>query len=181
MPRWNRPRLKPAVESMEPRALLSAAPARVSVLNPGIQVTGDYYGSPTLATQTPKAIQFVVLSQAGAQPFAPLTALARGPIAVDGVAFRNVSIRPDPVDANGDGIPDAIVTVATRGLLDLPAGPGILTVSGAIRTGSAAHAAVWTSAAPIDVAPASAPARSRFITVISTLSTRPAVRSTTRC
>ena len=62
---------KPCVEAMESRTLLSATPARaalVSVLNPGIDVIGDYYGSATLASATPKTIEFVVLSQAGVRP-----------------------------------------------------------------------------------------------------------------
>ncbi len=138
---------------------ISATPARaalVSVLNPGIDVIGDYYGSATLASATPKTIEFVVLSQAGVKPFAPLSALVPGTIKVDGVSFRDVSIRPDPIDVNADGIPDAIVTVSTRSALRLPVGLGLLTVTGTTRFRAAGHPVVWASSAAIDVLPSGA-------------------------
>jgi hypothetical protein len=91
----------------------------------------------------------VVLSQAGLQPFDPATALVAGTIRVDGIAFRGVTIHALP-DSNGDGIPDAVINVPTRGL-DLPAGPALVTVTGAIRYHSGGRATLWASAAAVDV------------------------------
>jgi hypothetical protein len=138
---------------MESRALLSATPARVaavSVLNPGI-VVGSPGDPGTIESQTPRSLQIVVLSQAGAQPFVPSASLLPGTIRVDGLAVRGATITTLP-DSNGDGLPDAVITVSTRGL-NLPAGPGIVTVTGTTRFRANGRPVVWASAAGVDVVP----------------------------
>jgi hypothetical protein len=139
--------LKPAVEAMEARALLSATTAVVSVLNPRIGVTGEGPGRFTFG-ETPNLVQVVVVSQAGAHPFAPLTQLVPGTIRIDGIAGAGkVYIQALPMDVNSDGIPDAIVSVMTNGSIQFPAGPGYLTITGTLKHTTA----VWAAAAPIDV------------------------------
>ncbi len=127
--------------------MLSTLPALVSVLNPRIGVVAEGPGLSTFS-ETPKIVQIVVVSQAGAHPFAPLTQLVPGTIRIDGIGGSGkVHIQADPVDVNSDGIPDALVSIITSGSVKFPAGPGYLTITGTLKH----SAAVWAAAAPIDV------------------------------
>ncbi|HWE37528.1 MAG TPA: integrin alpha [Isosphaeraceae bacterium] len=82
-----------------------------------------------LATST--SIQIFVLSNATISPtFNPVTDINPATIVVNGVPFPNATIAADPKDENGDGIPDAIITISPAANLNLTNGVQTITLSG---------------------------------------------------
>ncbi len=115
--------------------MLEGAKVPLSVpSNTGIPVTigvGAPFGPFTINATTPAALQIYVFSNATVTPvFAPVTDINPASIVVNGVSYPNATIAQDPVDENGDGIPDAIVTITPRSNLGLTAGTRTITISG---------------------------------------------------
>lgn len=79
---------------------------------------------------TPDDMQIYVLSNATVQPaFVPARDLNPASIVVNGVAFPDATIVQD-IDRNGDGLPDAIITITPRSSLNLRTSTTTLTVEG---------------------------------------------------
>ena len=70
---------------------------------------------------------------------------------VNGVAYPNATIRADPVDENGDGITDAIITITPRSNLNLPNGSNSITISGRTFTTAANSNKRFTGSATVNV------------------------------
>lgn len=83
--------------------------------------------------------------------FNPATDINPATIVVNGVPFPNATIARDPVDENGDGIPDAIITITPVSSLNLANGIQTITLTG--RTLSTAPNAnrVFTGSAQVTV------------------------------
>lgn len=131
MSRNGRMPTRPDCEPMERRALMAGGPAMV--INPAITVDDTTAGT----------MEVHILSQAGAHPFEPLRDVLPGTIRIDGIAFRAPRLSADPVDENGDGIPDAVLTVSPRGALALPPVGSAVWVTGVDRFRSAGRPVVW--------------------------------------
>jgi len=95
---------------------------------------------------TPAALQIFVFST---PTFAPVTDINPSTIVVNGVAFPNATVTADPVDENGDGVPDAIVTITPRSSLGLTNGNNTITITGT--TKAAAGALQFTGSASVTV------------------------------
>ncbi len=70
-----------------------------------------------------------VAASGGTPAFRPATDINPATVVVDGVAFPNATIVAIP-DENGDGIPDAIITINPRSALNLPTGQSTFTLQG---------------------------------------------------
>ena len=134
MIRTKRTAARPGVEAMEPRALMAA-----QILNPVITVDETAAGT----------MEIHVLSQAGAHPFEPVRDLLPGTVRVDGIAFAHPTLTADPIDENGDGIPDAIITVSPRGHLALPPVGEAVWVAGVDRFRLNGRPVFWDGAAVV--------------------------------
>lgn len=87
---------------------------------------------------TPGTVQIFVFSNAALPvPFRPATEIDPATIVVNGIPFPNATVAPDPVDQNGDGITDAIVTIQPRSALALVNGAQNFTITGRTRTTTA--------------------------------------------
>jgi hypothetical protein len=113
---------------------------------------GSALGPFVVNATTPHQLQIYVLSNTnGSHPFRPVADIARTGIEVNGIVFKDVKIRRDPVDENNDGIPDAIITITPRSALDLAPGNASLTVSGPTRPGTPFAHESWEGTAQISV------------------------------
>lgn len=99
----------------------------IGVDQPPLASGGPY---PVSAT-TPNTVKIWVNSIAGTNPFTPFTDINLNTITVNGVAFTppNVTIQQIP-DENGDGIPDAILTIQPRSALQLTTATTTFTLNG---------------------------------------------------
>jgi len=80
---------------------------------------------------TPATLAIYVFSNATSNPpFDPVLDINPATIRVNGVAYPNATIAKDPVDENGDGIEDAIVTITPRANLGLLPTTTSLTITG---------------------------------------------------
>lgn len=92
---------------------------------------GQAFGPFTVNPTTPAQLQIFVFSNANVSPvFNPATDIDPTTIVVNGVAFPNATVSPDPRDENNDGITDAIVTITPRSLLGLTSATTTFTIRG---------------------------------------------------
>ncbi len=127
---------RPLVEPMESRALMTGFG---QVLSPVMTVDETAAGT----------MEIHVLSQGGAHPFEPVRDLLAGTVRVDGIAFARPKLSVDPVDENGDGIPDAVITVSPRPSVALPAVGSAVWVTGVDRFRLGGRPVVWDGAAVV--------------------------------
>lgn len=127
---------RPSPEPLEGRALRAGLG---TVLTPAITVDDTASGT----------MEIHVLSQAGAHPFEPVRDLLPGTVRVDGIAYARPTLAADPVDENGDGIPDAVITVHPRGALAVPALGSAVWVAGVDRYRVAGRPVLWDGAAVV--------------------------------
>ena len=81
----------------------------------------------TVSATTPATMQIFIF---GTATFNPLTTLDPTSVVVNGVAFANATIAPTtPPDLNGDGFPDAVVTISPRSSLNLLSTTTTLTIT----------------------------------------------------
>ncbi len=149
MRRPNRTAIRPAIESMEIRSLMSGGSSAVSIISPTIGVdkpSGTFDVDPSLGAP----LEIFVLSQPGRHPFRPVTEINPRTIEIDGMSVPGARVSRDPVDENGDGIPDAIVTVP-RSALNLTPGVDALTFTAVDRLSRARRPIVIVGAAAIFV------------------------------
>jgi hypothetical protein len=153
MRKRSRVEFKPILESVERRALMSAAAAAhpLEVISTHIGV-GSPFGPFTINATTPRHLDIYVMSERnGRHSFRPFADISRGGVVINGIEYRNVKIRTNPVDENGDGIRDAIITISPRSAIGLTPSTTSLTVSGMTRPGTAVAHEVWTGTASISV------------------------------
>ena len=98
----------------------------------GVDAPAGAASYPVNAT-TPTTVSIFVDSltdTSGLGTFDPVTDINPATIVVNGVAFPNATIAADPVDENGDGIEDAIITITPRSALNFQNGTSTLTLTG---------------------------------------------------
>jgi len=103
---------------------------------------------------TPANLQIFVFGTTTTTPaFMPVQDINPATVIVDGVAFPNATLVQDP--NSGDylnGIPDAIITISPRSLLNLPTGTTTITITGQTLATSPLPNQTWTgSASPVTV------------------------------
>ena len=124
----------------------------VTGLNPTIGV-GSLTAPFSIDATTPAALNIFVFSikASGTTPaFMPVTEIDPTTITVNGVAFPTATITSVP-DANGDGIPEAQITITPRSNLNLVAGTVTFTVQGRTLSTSALPNMVFTGTASVTV------------------------------
>ena len=157
MRKRSRAEFKPILEAVERRTLLSASAAAPAAAHPPQVISTEIgVGSPLgpffISATTPKDLNIYVMSERdGSHSFRPLADISRHGVVINGVTYHNFKIRRAPVDENGDGIRDAIITVAPRSAIGLTPGTTILTVSGMTRPGTAVAHEEWTGTASVTV------------------------------
>jgi hypothetical protein len=91
------------------------------------------FGPFRVSASTPTTMDIYVFSDATlTPPFEPVTQINPSTVVVNGVAYPGATIAADPVDENGDGIEDAIVTISPRSALGLT--PAVTTLTFQART-----------------------------------------------
>lgn len=101
---------------------------------------------------TPAALQiFVFSNNTITPPFRPVTDIDPTTVVVNGVAFPGATIAQDPIDENGDGIPDAIITISPRANLNLANGTQTITITGRTLPSSPNANKQWTGTATVQV------------------------------
>jgi hypothetical protein len=87
------------------------------------------FGPFVINATTPADLLIFVFSDATLNPpFQPLSEIDPSTVVVNGVAFPNATIGPTtPADLNGDGIPDAVITISPRSNLGLTTNTRTLT------------------------------------------------------
>jgi hypothetical protein len=106
---------------------------------------------PVNATSPANLQIFVFSTTSTTPPFDPVADIDPTTVTVNGVAFPNATILKDPVDENGDGIEDAIITVTPRSLIGLTSATTSLTISGKTLSTSPLPNQTWTGTAAISV------------------------------
>jgi FG-GAP repeat len=105
-----------------------------------------------ISATTPTSMQIFVFSNAAlTPPFRPVTDINPTTVAVNGIQFPNATLVQDPIDENGDGIPDAIITISPRSSLGLPNGVQTLTITGQTLASSPNANKTWAGSASIRV------------------------------
>jgi hypothetical protein len=113
---------------------------------------GQPFGPFVVNATTPTTLQIYVFSNNTITPaFAPFTDINPKTVVVNGVPFPNATIALDPNDENGDGIPDAIITVSPRSAIGLTSSTRSLTISGLTLSTAPQPNARWTGTAAITV------------------------------
>lgn len=113
---------------------------------------GQPFGPFTINASTPASLQIFVFSNANVNPvFNPVTQIDTTTVVVNGVAYPNATIQQDPVDENGDGIPDAIITISPRSSLGLTNGTHTITISGSTLATSTNPNKTWAGSATVNV------------------------------
>jgi hypothetical protein len=91
------------------------------------------FGPFRVSASTPTTMAIYVFSDATlTPPFEPVTQINPSTVVVNGIAFPGATIAADPVDENGDGLTDAIITISPRSALGL--NPSVTTLSFRART-----------------------------------------------
>ena len=137
MRRATRTAMTPSVEPMEGRVLMAARVGQV--VTPAITVDETTSGK----------LEINVLSTAGAHPFIPLLDIVPGSVRVNGTAFARSKVAADPVDENGDGITDAVISVTPRRGAMLPPVGSTVRISGLVRFRVLGRPVVWSGAAVV--------------------------------
>ena len=99
---------------------------------------------------TPASLDIYVYSVAATATtaaFRPATQINPALTVVNGVSYPTATIRADPIDENGDGITDAIITITPRSNLNLVNGTTSITVRGRTFVGVANSNVPWTGTA----------------------------------
>jgi len=124
----------------------------------GISGIDGVFGNPPLTiplTNPANTIQIFVNSSSGPPIFAPVTDINPQTLVINGIpaaSFASVTVTPDTVDRNGDGIPDAIITVSPRSALNLVVGNNQnFTVSGRTRATAANPNAAFSFSTLVNV------------------------------
>ncbi len=116
-------------------------------------------GSPTSTTgvftvnaTTPAALGIYVFSNKNITPtFAPVTDINPSTVKINGVAYPNATLT-SVGDLNGDGIPDALITITPRSRIGLTTSTSILTITGNTAASSPQNAGkTWGGSASITV------------------------------
>jgi hypothetical protein len=95
---------------------------------------------------------FVYGSQATTPFFMPVTDIDTTTVKVNGVAFPGATLVQDPdTDNYKFGIPDAIITISPRSLLNLSNGTQTITITGQTLAGSQLAGFTWTGTATVTV------------------------------
>jgi hypothetical protein len=102
---------------------------------------------------TPTSLQIFVFGSTATNPaFMPVTDIDPTTVKVNGVAFPNATIAQDTNTANYlNGIPDAIITISPRSLLNLSNGSQKFTVTGQTLANSPLPNYTWTGTATVTV------------------------------
>lgn len=90
------------------------------------------FGAPfRISATTPTTLLIYVFSSttSGNPNFVPLRDLDPSTVKVNGVAFPGATIAADPVDENGDGLQDAIITISPRSAIGLTAATTTFTLT----------------------------------------------------
>jgi FG-GAP repeat len=125
-------------------------PSAITATLGGVDTFGTFTN---INPSTPNTMTLYVESNAKITPaFDPVTQIDPATVTVNGVAFPNATVTKDPIDENGDGIEDAIITITPRSNIGLTTSTTTLTVSGRTKaTGPNANQR-WIAAAAISVA-----------------------------
>jgi hypothetical protein len=167
----SRVEFKPVFEHVERRALLSAGPVAAGKAHPLEAISTQIgVGRPTgpflVNATTPKELNIYVFGEGtGKHAFRPLKDISRKQIVINGVTFKDVKVRPGPVDESRHGIRDAIITVSPRSALNLSPGATSLTISGLIQPGTPLAHERWSATAPITVTAKAAQQYQAFVQV----------------
>jgi hypothetical protein len=122
----------------------------------GIQTTigvGQPFGPFSINATTPANLQIFVFGTLSSTPsFTPVTDINPTTIFVNGVAFPNATLTPDPNMADWvNGIQDAIITINPRSALALANGSQTITITGSMVTTSPLFPLKWTGSAQVTV------------------------------
>jgi FG-GAP repeat len=107
----------------------------------------------SISASTPANLQIYVFgTNSTSPPFTPATDIDPTTVVVNGVAFPNATLTPDPNQADWvDGIQDAIITISPRSSLNLVAGTRTITISGQTLASSPLPDETWTGSASVTV------------------------------
>ena len=106
----------------------------------------------SLNVSTSTTLKIFVFSNATISPtFNPVTDINPATIVVNGVPFPTATIAADPVDENGDGIPDAIITISPVSALNLQNGVQTITLTGRTLATAANSNKVFSGSAQVTV------------------------------
>ncbi len=109
----------------------------------------------SINASTPANLQIFVFGTTSTNPsFMPVTDINPATVVVNGVAFPNATLTPDPNQANWvDGIQDAIITITPRSSLALKLTPAsrTITISGQTLASSPLANQTWTGSATVTV------------------------------
>jgi hypothetical protein len=140
---------RPASEPLEDRALMSTG----SLIYASPQVGINSPVAPFAITGSASApVEIFVASKAGPTPFLPVQDILIRTLTIDGRAVAGASIRANPVDTNGDGLRDAIITVPHASELHLAPGQDIVTFSAFDRFTVNGHPVKFLAQIPVTVA-----------------------------
>jgi hypothetical protein len=122
----------------------------------GIQTqigVGQPFGPFSINATTPANLQIFVFGSLSSTPnFMPVTDIDPTTIVVNGVAFPNATLTPDPNTADFvNGIQPAIITISPRSSLGLSNGSQTLTITGSMVNTSPLFPLKWTGSATITV------------------------------
>jgi hypothetical protein len=133
---------------------------KITVPTPGTTqiVTQIGVGTPfapfSINATTPANLQIFVFgtTTASGQTFQPVRDINPATIVVNGVAFPNATLLPDPNQANWvNGIQDAIITITPRSSLGLTNGTNTITISGQTLPTSPLAGSTWTGSTSVNV------------------------------
>jgi FG-GAP repeat len=122
----------------------------------GIQTTigvGQPFGPFNINATTPANLQIWVFGSTSSTPnFTPVTDINPTTIFVNGVAFPNATLTPDPNTADFvNGIQPAIITISPRASLGLSNGSQTITITGQMVDTSPLFPLKWTGSAQVNV------------------------------
>jgi hypothetical protein len=109
--------------------------------------------SSSINATTPANLQIYVYGTTTSNgTFEPVRDINAATVVVNGVAFPNATLLPDPNTADWiNGIQDAIITITPRSSLGLTAGVRTITISGQTNTTSPLAGETWTGSASVTV------------------------------
>jgi hypothetical protein len=113
---------------------------------------GQPFGPFTINATTPANLQIWVFGTTTPFLFHPVTDINPVTVTVNGVAFANATLTPDPNTADFvNGIQPAIITINPRSALALPNGVDTITITGKTLPTSPLAGFTWTGSAQVTV------------------------------
>jgi hypothetical protein len=133
---------------------LIVAPTNTQIVTQiGVGTATSTTGVFAVNATSPAALSIFVFSNGTITPtFNPVTDINPATVVVNGVAYPTATLAADPVDENGDGIPDAIITITPRSNIGLTNTTTTLTITGQTLATSPQNAnKTWGGSASIGV------------------------------